>query len=107
MVVRSLRMPAPCCWVQTDPAIRLTEHFAARFADTRTPGLVEHQVETLVMQRVVGIALGYEDLNDHDDLLPLGPEPEQSNRKKRIGRRLRTHRTNHGISVLRYRERLS
>jgi len=68
MVVRSLRMPAPCCWVQTDRAIRLTEHFAARFADTRTPGLVEHQVETLVMQRVVGIALGYEDLNDHDDL---------------------------------------
>jgi Transposase DDE domain group 1 len=29
---------------------------------------VEHQVETLVMQRVVDIALGYEDLNDHDEL---------------------------------------
>jgi hypothetical protein len=53
---------------QTDLAIRLTERFAACFADTRTTELVEHQVETLVMQRVVGIALGYEDLNDHDNL---------------------------------------
>ena len=53
---------------QTDRAIRLTERFAACFADTRTAGLVEHQVETMVMQRVVGIALGYEDLNDHDEL---------------------------------------
>jgi len=38
------------------------------FADVRTPGLVEHRVETLVMQRVIGIALGYGDLNDHDEL---------------------------------------
>ena len=53
---------------QTDRAIRLTERFATCFTDTRTPELVEHQVETLVMQRVVGIALGYEDLNDHDDI---------------------------------------
>jgi hypothetical protein len=53
---------------QTDRAIRLTERFAACFADTRTVELVEHQVETMVMQRVVGIALGYEDLNDHDEL---------------------------------------
>ncbi len=53
---------------QTDRAIRLTERFAACFTDTRTPELVEHQVETMVMQRVVGIALGYEDLNDHDEL---------------------------------------
>jgi DDE family transposase len=53
---------------QTDRAIRLTERFAACFVDTRTAELVEHQVETMVMQRVVGIALGYEDLNDHEDL---------------------------------------
>ena len=53
---------------QTDRAIRLTERFAACFTDTRSAELVEHQVETMVMQRVVGIALGYEDLNDHDDL---------------------------------------
>src|SRR6202521_1189915 len=53
---------------QTDRAIRLTERFAACFADTRTAELVEHPVETMVMQRVIGIALGYEDLNDHDEL---------------------------------------
>ena len=53
---------------QADRAIRLTARFAACFTDTRTAELVEHQVETMVMQRVVGIALGYEDLNDHDEL---------------------------------------
>jgi hypothetical protein len=53
---------------QTDRAIRLTERFAAGFTDGRTPELVEHKVETLVMQRVIGIALGYEDRNDHDRL---------------------------------------
>jgi hypothetical protein len=41
---------------------------AACFTDARHPDLIEHEVETLVMQRVVGIALGYEDLNDHDQL---------------------------------------
>ena len=32
------------------------------------PELIEHEVATLVGQRVFGIALGYEDLNDHDEL---------------------------------------
>jgi hypothetical protein len=53
---------------ETDRAIQLTAQFAACFTDARTPELVEHQVSTMVLQRVVGIALGYEDLNDHDDL---------------------------------------
>ena len=53
---------------QTDRVIRLTDRFAACFTDGRTAELVEHQVSTLVMQRVIGIALGYEDLNDHDQL---------------------------------------
>jgi len=53
---------------QADRAIRLTARFAACFSDARVPCLVEHQVSTMVLQRVVGIALGYEDLNDHDDL---------------------------------------
>jgi Transposase DDE domain group 1 len=30
--------------------------------------LIEHSIETLVAQRLFGLALGYEDLNDHDDL---------------------------------------
>jgi hypothetical protein len=37
----------------------------------------------------------------------LGPEPEQANRKERIGRRIRTQRTNRGIDVLRSMGRLS
>jgi hypothetical protein len=53
---------------QADRAIRLTERLAGCFTDTRNPVLVEHTVETLVKQRVYGIALGYEDLSDHDEL---------------------------------------
>jgi DDE family transposase len=53
---------------ETDRAIRLTERFAVCFTDARVPELVEHEVGTMVLQRVVGIALGYEDLNDHDEL---------------------------------------
>ena len=53
---------------QTDRAIQLSERFAACFSDTCSAALVEHQLETMVMQRVIGIALGYEDLNDHEEL---------------------------------------
>lgn len=41
---------------------------AACFDDHRDPELVEHTVEELVKQRVFALALGYEDLNDHDGL---------------------------------------
>jgi hypothetical protein len=52
----------------TDRAIGLVERFAGCFADHRRADLIEHEVRTLVCQRVFGIALGYEDLNDHDQL---------------------------------------
>src|SRR5436189_3398388 len=51
-----------------DHAIKLTERFAACFHDARRQHLIEHEVATLLGQRVFGIALGYEDLNDHDEL---------------------------------------
>ena len=51
----------------TDRAIGLTRRFAGCFVDVRNPA-IEHEVATLVGQRVFGIALGYEDLNDHDHL---------------------------------------
>jgi hypothetical protein len=51
-----------------DRAIGLVARFAACFADGRDAGLVEHTVGSMVAQRVVGIALGYEDLIDHDQL---------------------------------------
>jgi Transposase DDE domain group 1 len=52
----------------TDRVLGLTRRFAACFTDARHAPFVEHSVQTLVMQRVVGIALGYEDLIDHDEL---------------------------------------
>jgi hypothetical protein len=41
---------------------------AGCFTDFRTRERIEHSVEELVAQRVIGLALGYEDLNDHDEL---------------------------------------
>ena len=38
------------------------------FEDHRDPERIEHTVESLVKQRVMGLCLGYEDLNDHDEL---------------------------------------
>jgi hypothetical protein len=52
----------------TDRAIGLVDRFARCFRDYRRQDLVEHTVATLIGQRVFGIALGYEDLNDHDQL---------------------------------------
>jgi Transposase DDE domain group 1 len=52
----------------TDRAIGLTARFAACFLDDRAQAQVEHTVEAMVAQRVFGIALGYEDLIDHDQL---------------------------------------
>jgi hypothetical protein len=52
----------------TDRAVRLIDRFAACFSDCRVAELIEHEVRTLVSQRVFGIALGYEDLVDHDQL---------------------------------------
>src|SRR4051794_41139896 len=46
----------------------IIRQFAACFTDHRDPALIEHTVEELVAQRVYALALGYEDLNDHDDL---------------------------------------
>ena len=46
----------------------IVRQFAACFQDRRKPELVEHTVRELVAQRVYGLTLGYEDLNDHDQL---------------------------------------
>ena len=46
----------------------LLHRFAACFVDQRDPSCIEHSVEQLVKQRVYGLALGYEDLNDHEKL---------------------------------------
>src|SRR6266576_3952757 len=46
----------------------ILRQFAACFSDYRNPDLIEHKVEEMVAQRVYGLALGYEDLNDHEEL---------------------------------------
>jgi hypothetical protein len=51
-----------------DRRLDLVGRLAGCFCDARDPRFVEHSVATLVGQRVFGIALGYEDLNDHDEL---------------------------------------
>jgi DDE family transposase len=45
---------------------KIIKQFAACFTDHRDPNLIEHTVEELLGQRIYGLALGYEDLNDHD-----------------------------------------
>jgi DDE family transposase len=52
----------------TDRAIGLIDRFAQCFSDRRSAALIEHTVATMIGQRVFGIALGYEDVVDHDTL---------------------------------------
>jgi len=53
---------------KADAAIGLVDRLSKCFIDERAPERIEHPVRTLVGQRVFGLALGYEDLNDHDQL---------------------------------------
>ena len=53
---------------EVDRRFRVTSRLAACFRDHRDPRRIEHCLETLVAQRVFGLAAGYEDLNDHDRL---------------------------------------
>lgn len=53
---------------RTNQKLNLLARAAACFQDRRKPWLVKHQVEEMIAQRVYGLALGYEDLSDHDQL---------------------------------------
>jgi hypothetical protein len=53
---------------ETDGRLNLLPRLAQCFEDRRNPVFVDHSVEQLVSQRVYGLALGYEDLNDHEQL---------------------------------------
>ena len=53
---------------QVDRSIGLTRGLARCFSDGRDQRFVEHSAEQLVAQRIYGLVLGYEDLNDHADL---------------------------------------
>jgi len=53
---------------EVEARTRIIARLARCFVDHRDPQLLEHSVEELLAQRVLGLALGYEDLNDHDEL---------------------------------------
>jgi hypothetical protein len=53
---------------QTDKRLDLLRRFAECFLDGRNQALVEHSISEMISQRVYGLALGYEDLNDHEQL---------------------------------------
>ena len=53
---------------ETDRRINLLGRFSECFLDGRNPALIEHRIEEMLAQRVYGLALGYEDLNDHEQL---------------------------------------
>jgi len=51
---------------ETDSKMNLLGRFSQCFIDRRRPLLIEHSIEQMIRQRVYALALGYEDLNDHD-----------------------------------------
>ncbi len=53
---------------EVDRRFGIIARTAACFTDFRDPGAIEHTLHSLIAQRVFGLALGYEDLNDHDQL---------------------------------------
>jgi hypothetical protein len=53
---------------EADRKINLLGRLAACFSDGRSPLLVKHQLSEMLAQRIYGLALGYEDLNDHEQL---------------------------------------
>jgi hypothetical protein len=53
---------------EVDDKFRFLDQFARCFTDYRDPDLVEHTLLELLKQRVFGLCMGYEDLNDHDQL---------------------------------------
>src|ERR1700751_4238216 len=53
---------------QTDKRLNLLPRLAACFLDGRNQDQVEHSIQEMLSQRIYGLALGYEDLNDHEQL---------------------------------------
>src|SRR5690348_1734923 len=53
---------------EIDRYLNLTRELSAVIQDPREPSKIIHSQESLLKQRIYGLALGYEDLNDHDKL---------------------------------------
>ena len=53
---------------QTDQRLNLLPRLAECFLDGRNQNLIEHTIQEMLSQRIYGLALGYEDINDHEQL---------------------------------------
>src|SRR6202050_4850377 len=53
---------------QTDQRLNLMARLAECFLDGRDQDLIEHTIQEMLAQRIYGLALGYEDINDHEQL---------------------------------------
>jgi hypothetical protein len=53
---------------EMDNQLNLSSQFANIIPEYRVPSRIEHSIESMIKQRIVGLSLGYEDLNDHNDL---------------------------------------
>jgi hypothetical protein len=53
---------------EIEAANRFIERFSECFVDERDPRYIEHSLKELIAQRAVGLCVGYEDINDHDEL---------------------------------------
>ncbi|MHC5820400.1 MAG: transposase, partial [Nostoc sp.] len=53
---------------EIDRKLQVTSQFAQCFQDYRKPYRIDHTVESLITQRIYGLVMGYEDLNDHEEL---------------------------------------
>ena len=78
---------------EIDQRTGMMDQLATCFTDYRDSRLIEHSVPELLRQRILGMAMGYEDLNDHDTLrrdpmMALGvgkPDPLGRNRAGKCG----------------------
>jgi hypothetical protein len=61
-------MAGRCCCERPIEELSCWGGFSQCFLDGSNPVLVEHRIEEMLAQRVYGLALGYEDLNDHEQL---------------------------------------
>lgn len=52
---------------EIDRKLQITSQFAQCFQDYRKPNRIDHTVESLITQRIYGLVMGYEDLNDHEE----------------------------------------
>jgi hypothetical protein len=75
-----------CLIAEIDRKLQITSRLAKCFQDYRNPKKTLHPVESLLAQRIYGLIMGYEDLNDHEELrhdpmftLALGKNISQEN----------------------------